>query len=62
MPNLGDGLCAIDVIMRPGVDYDTATNDDISIAATLVLDDCVLRDPSKSQGNTPIGGIITAVG
>ena len=62
MPNLGDGLCAIDVIMRPGFDHDTATNDDISIAADIVLDRCVRRDSSKSQGGTPIGGIITNVG
>ena len=60
--NLGNGLCAIDIITKPGFVYDTATNDNLSAAAALVLNDCVLRDPSKRQGHIPIGGTITGVG
>ena len=40
---LGDGLCAVDVLLTRGFDYDKATNLEIFTAGESILQNCVLQ-------------------
>lgn len=50
-----DGRCAIDIIQKIGVISDISTGEEISRAASLVLDLCV-------KGDNHLGGIAVDVG
>lgn len=51
----GDGHCAIDIIPKMGVISDISTGEELSRAASIVLDLCV-------KGYNHLGGIAVDVG
>lgn len=50
-----DGHCAIDIVRKMGVISDISTGEEISRAASLVLDQCV-------KGYNHLGGIAVEIG
>lgn len=55
-----DGQCAIDITHKQGVVSDRAKNVDISAAAHVLLEDCVVRTTTRAKRS--IGGTLMGIG
>lgn len=55
-----NGQCAIDITHRQRIISDRARNVDISAAAHVLLEDCVIRTASRTK--RPVGGTLTGIG